>query len=105
MRLLNLAALIFGYVVTMAAAPTIGGVVNAAAWSPPSVPNSGIAQGAMFTVIGSGLGPSNFLQVHNYPLPTTQGLGGTTIQVKVGGVTETCIMIYTVATQVAAVLP
>jgi len=89
----------------MAAAPTIGGVVNAAAWSPPSLPNSGIAQGALFTVIGSGLGPSNFLQVHNYPLPTTQGLGGTTIQVKVGGVTETCIMIYTVASQVAAVLP
>ncbi len=105
MRILSLTALIFGSVATLAAAPTIGGVVNAAAWLPPAVTNSGIAQGAMFTVIGSDLGPAGFLQVQDYPLPTTQGLGGTTIQVKVGAVTETCIMIYTVATQVAAVLP
>jgi uncharacterized protein (TIGR03437 family) len=40
-----------------------------------------------------------------FPLPTTQGLAGTTIQVTVGGDTETCIMLYTVASQVAAILP
>jgi len=105
MRFINLSALVFGSVVTMAATPAISGVVNAASWLPPALPNSGVAQGAIFTVVGSDLGPSTFLQVKSFPLPTTEGLGGTTIKVKVGGVTETCIMIYTVASQVAAILP
>jgi len=69
------------------------------------LPNSGVAQGAIFTVTGTVLGPSTLVQVQSYPLPTTEGLEGTTVQVKVGGVTETCIMIYTFATQVAAILP
>jgi uncharacterized protein (TIGR03437 family) len=64
-----------------------------------------VAQGAIFTVTGSGLGPSTLQQAQSYPLPATQGLGGTTVQVKVGGVIETCIMIYTSAAQLAAILP
>src|ERR1039458_7961250 len=83
----------------------ITGVYNAASWVPPKLPNSGIAQGAIFTVTGTGLGPSTLQQVQSYPLPTTQGLAGTTIQVTVGAVTGTCIMVYTFATQVAAILP
>lgn len=105
MRLLCLTALAFGYAAALAAAPAITGVYNAASWVPPKLPNSGIAQGAIFTVTGTGLGPSTLQQVQSYPLPTTQGLAGTTIQVTVGAVTETCIMVYTVATQVAAILP
>jgi uncharacterized protein (TIGR03437 family) len=69
------------------------------------LPNSGIAQGAIFTLTGTGLGPSTLQQAQSYPLPTTQGLGGTTIQVTVGGVSETCIMVYTSSLQVAALLP
>jgi uncharacterized protein (TIGR03437 family) len=69
------------------------------------LPNSGIAQGAIFTVTGSGLGPSTLQQAQSYPLPTTQGLAGTTMQVTVAGVTETCIMIYASAGQSAAILP
>jgi uncharacterized protein (TIGR03437 family) len=106
MRLLPITALAFGCAATLAAAPSINGVINAASWLPAALPNSGIAQGAMFTVTGSGLGPSTLQPAPNqYPLPTTQGLAGTTIQVTVGGVTETCIMLYTVASQVAAILP
>lgn len=105
MRLLCLTALAFGYAAALAAAPAITGVYNAASWVPPKLPNSGIAQGAIFTVTGTGLGPSTLQQVQSYPLPTTQGLAGTTIQVTVGAVTGTCIMVYTVATQVAAILP
>ncbi len=90
---------------TLAAAPSITQVVNAAAWLPPGLPNSGVAQGAFFTIKGSGLGPSTLVQATNYPLPTTQGLGGTTVKVTVAGVTENCIMYYASASQVAGILP
>jgi uncharacterized protein (TIGR03437 family) len=105
LRYFRLIALAFTYSAILAAAPSITGVYNAAGWIPPNLPNSGVAQGAIFTVTGAGLGPSILQQAESYPLPTTQGLGGTTMQVTVAGVTETCIMVYTVATQVAAILP
>ena len=90
---------------SVASAASISGVYNAGSWIPPSLPNSGIAQGAIFTVTGADLGPAALQQVQNYPLPTAQGLAGTTIQVKVGSVSENCIMVYTVASQVAGILP
>src|ERR1700728_4489006 len=106
MRLLSLAVLALACAATLAAAPSINGVINAASWLPPSLPNSGIAQGAMFIVSGSGLGPSTLQSAPNsYPLPTTDGLAGTIIKVTVGGDTETCIMLYSYAGQVAAILP
>lgn len=104
-RLLRLTALAFGHAATLGAAPAIAGVYNAASWTPTALPNSGVAQGAIFTVTGTGLGPAALQQVQTYPLPTTQGLDGTTVQVTVGAVAVTCIMIYTVSTQVAAILP
>ena len=88
-----------------AAAPSISGVTNSASNTPPGLPNSGIAQGSIFAVYGSGLGPATLEEVQSFPLPSTQGLGGTTVQVTVGGVTGNCIMFYTVASQVAAILP
>jgi uncharacterized protein (TIGR03437 family) len=108
-RLFRFTALAFGGAVLFAAglsaAPAITGVYNAASWLPPDLPNSGVAQGAILTVTGTGLGPTTLVEAFTYPLPTTQGIGGTTMQVKVGGVTETCIMIYSLDTQVAAILP
>jgi uncharacterized protein (TIGR03437 family) len=101
----RLTALIFGCVASLAAAPSVTRVYNAGSWLPPALTNSGIAQGSIFTVVGTGMGPAALQQATKYPLPTTQGLGGTTVQVSVGGTTETCIMIYTVATQIAAILP
>ena len=105
MQLLRISALVVSCTALLAAAPAITGIVNAASWVPPNLPNSGIAQGAIFTLTGTGLGPSTLQQASSYPLPTTQGLGGTAIQVTVGGVAETCIMVYTSSAQVAALLP
>lgn len=105
MRLPSLTAFALSLAALSTAAPSITGVYNAGSWQPTALPNSGIAQGAIFTVTGSGLGPSTLVQAQSYPLPTTQGLSGTTCSVKVGSVTETCIMAYTFATQVAALLP
>src|SRR5579863_9632229 len=87
----------------LAGAASIGGVYNAGSWAPPSLPNSGIARGALFTVTGTGLGPAALQQVQSYPLPMT--LAGTAIQVHMGTLAESCIMIYTSATQLAAILP
>ncbi|MGA2116896.1 MAG: hypothetical protein ABSH56_19320 [Bryobacteraceae bacterium] len=103
-RLVRFTALVLACAGALAAAPAITGVYNTA-WIPPGLPNSGIAQGAFFALVGTALGPSTPQQVQAYPLPTTQGLNGTTVRVTVGSVTETCIMDYVSATQVNAILP
>ena len=92
-------------VAALSAAPAITAVYNGASYAPAGLPNSGIAQGSIFIVKGSGLGPATLQQVESYPLPTTAGLAGTTAQVTVGGVTEACIMVYTSDGQMAAILP
>lgn len=87
------------------AAPAIrpNGIVNAASYAAPNLPNGPVAQGAMFVVFGTGLGPAAIQVVNAFPLPTA--LGGTSVKVTVGGTTVDCIMIYTLATQIAAILP
>ena len=104
-KILQSGSILFASAMLAAAAPVLTGVYNAASWVPAGLPNSGIAEGSIFTLVGTGIGPANLVQVTSYPLPTSQGLGGTSIQVTVGGVTNSCIMVYTVATQVAAILP
>jgi uncharacterized protein (TIGR03437 family) len=104
-KILQPGSLLIASAALAAAAPLLNGVYNAASWVPAGLPNSSIAEGSIFTLIGTGMGPGNLVKVTSYPLPTTQGLAGTSIQVTVGGVTNSCIMVYTLATQVAAILP
>jgi uncharacterized protein (TIGR03437 family) len=84
--------------------PSITAVVNAASGIPAALPNYGIAQGSIFLVYGTSLGPSA-IQVASQPLPTTTGLAGTSITITVNGTTVTAPMYFTLSTQVAAVLP
>src|SRR5437899_10100144 len=88
------------------AAPTIrsGGVVNAASHIPPGLPNYGIARGGIFIISGDNLGPEQ-LQEAQFPLPTSAGLGGTSVQVTVGETTLDAILVYTSAKAVSAILP
>jgi uncharacterized protein (TIGR03437 family) len=104
-RLRSISVIALCFAGCLGATPNITGVTNAASTLPPSLPSSGVAQGAIFTVFGTGLGPATLQEATSFPLPSTQGLGGTTIQVTVGSVTEICIMLYTVGTQAAAILP
>lgn len=83
--------------------PTITNVENAATNIVPGLPNSGIAQGSMFVVKGSNLGPSSVVIATQFPLTTTQA--GTSVQITVGGQTVNGIMYYTLASQIAAILP
>ena len=76
-----------------AQAPAPAAVFNPASNIPAGLPNSGIAQGSIFVVYGKNLGPVALTQAQSLPLPTT-GVGTTTVQIAVGGVTVPAPMIY-----------
>src|SRR5581483_3231455 len=84
-------------------APTITDVQNAASNIPSGLPNGGIAQGSLFVVKGSNLGPATFIQQTSFPFTTS--IGGTSIQVTVGSTTVDVIMFYSLARQAAGILP
>ena len=86
-----------------ATAPSITDVQNAASNIPSGLPNGSIAQGALFVLKGSNLGPSTFIQQTSFPF--TKSIGGTSIQVMVGGITVDVNMFYSLAAQVAGILP
>src|SRR5437879_2754349 len=81
------------------------GGLNGASYALPRQPNGGIAQGSLFVIFGAEMGPGSLVQQSGCPLPRTQGLSGTSVQVTVNGTTVNCPMIYTSAGQVAAILP
>lgn len=78
---------------------TIGNVVNAASRQPGK-----IAQGSLFAVTGKGVGPAE-IQYATFPLPTTTGLGGVSIQVTAAGQPFDAIMVYVQPNDVGAILP
>ncbi len=88
---------------TAAPAPTISGVLNAASLIVQGLPNGGIAQGAIFVVKGSNLGPASLTIDPHYFNNTS--LAGTSASVKVNGTTVNVLMYYTSAGQVAGLLP
>lgn len=97
-------ALTFAFTAAAALAqPAPAAVVNPASNIPAGLPNAGIAQGSIFVVYGTAMGPSAIAQPTALPLPST--LGGTSISVTVSGTTVNAPMIYSLASQVAAVLP
>src|SRR3954447_20527903 len=87
--------------------PSLGksAAVNAASYINPGLPTGSIAQGAMFIVFGNKLGTVSDLGSLTFPLPTSNGLLGTSMKVTVGSTTVDAIMIYTTPTQVAGILP
>ncbi len=88
---------------TAMAQPVITTVANAASGIVAGLPNSGIAQGSIFLVLGTGLGPNVLVTA---PSPFQSGsLSNTSVSVTVNGITEAGLMYYTSATQVAALLP
>jgi uncharacterized protein (TIGR03437 family) len=100
-----LLAAIAGGLTSLTAAPTIAalGVKNAASYANPGFQNGAIAQGSLFVVFGSGMGPAQIQYSSSFPLPTT--LAGTSAAVTVNGTTMACIMIFTQDGQIAAIMP
>jgi uncharacterized protein (TIGR03437 family) len=87
-----------------AAQVTIGSVVNSGSRIQSTSSFYGIAQGALFAITGKGLGPDP-LQQASFPLPTTDGLAGVTVQANIGGTAVDCILVYVSSTEVGAILP
>ena len=69
------------------------GVVNAASYSAPGLPGSTIAQGSIFIVFGTGMGPVTLAQSSGFPVPTT--FSGTSLSVTVGVSTVKPYILYT----------
>ena len=69
------------------AAPSIAAqeVKNAASYIDPRLPNGSIAQGSIFNVFGSAMGPSTIAYASTLTLPTS--LRGTSISLTVNGTT------------------
>ena len=84
------------------AAPTVSAAVNAASYLNAGLPNGKLAQGGMFILFGAEMGPVSLGIISTFPLPTN--LTGTSARVTVGATTVDCIMIYTSASQIAAIL-
>lgn len=103
MKVLVLSALSMLLTIGASAQPTITTVASSATYLPPGLPDSGLAQGSIFVVFGSNLGPTTLAQVQAYPLATS--LSGTSVTVTVGGAATPCLMVYTSAGQVGAILP
>ncbi|MGB9456497.1 MAG: hypothetical protein WCB12_10660 [Bryobacteraceae bacterium] len=84
-------------------APAISGVVNAASNLAPGLPGSGIAQGAIFTVYGSNLGPAS--PCWALTTPYTPSLCGVSLTVTVNGTSTYPIPTFVYPTQINAILP
>src|SRR5215469_1573645 len=82
------------------AAPVINSVANAASNNTFNAP---VAEGSVFVIKGSGLGPAN-IAVSSSPFQSTN-LNGTSVAVAVGGTAVNALMYYTSDGQVAALLP
>jgi len=112
LKMLLTAVLSAGFVAVAAAQPVIGtgGVLNAASYALAGLPNSAIAQGSIFLVFGTGLGPppptGAAVTFAPFPLPkAVPAPSGTSIRVTVGNTAVDALMIYTSPTQIAAILP
>lgn len=88
---------------SLAAQPAVytGGVVNADSLVPAGLPNANIAQGSIFSIFGTGLGPAASPGLA-FPLKTT--LGGVTVQVTSGGTTVNAIPLFVGPNQINALL-
>jgi uncharacterized protein (TIGR03437 family) len=91
--------------------PVIQGYArNAASYAGSYLPNSGVAQGAMFVLKGTGFGACGTRLPDAIPLQTS--MGGTSVRITVGGVSKDAYMIHVVACrgsglpdQVSAIAP
>jgi hypothetical protein len=83
-----------GAIPRLSAAPVIASVVNAASYTDPRLPGSGITPGSIFIVTGSGLGPAN-IAVAPTAFQSTS-LSGTSVKVTVNATTVNALMYYNV---------
>src|SRR5579884_3189654 len=81
-----------------------GGIVNAASWAPAGLPNSSIAQGSIFIIAGTNLGPTTLtLAPAKFPLPTT--VANVSVNVNMASTNTAAILFWVRNDYIAALLP
>jgi uncharacterized protein (TIGR03437 family) len=78
-------------------------VVNAASYYAPGLPGGSIAQGSIFTIFGSALGPAQGISQSSFPLTTT--FSNVSIQVTQGSTVVNAIPLYVSESQINAIMP
>jgi len=103
-RTVRISVFVIAFVAIAVAQPQIAanGVLNAASNAFVGLPNSSIAQGSIFSIYGTNLGPKSSPALV-YPLQTT--LGGVSVQIASGSTTVSAIPIFVGPNQINAVLP
>jgi uncharacterized protein (TIGR03437 family) len=79
------------------------GIVNAASFAAPGLPNGSIAEGSLFTIFGSAIGPSSSVTASRFPLGTT--LAGVSITVSQGTAQLAAIPVFVSQNQIDALMP
>ena len=105
-RTLSRAALFCAFAGALLAQPPLlynRSVTNAASFMPNGIPAGAVAQGSMFTVFGTRLGPTPGVSAISFPLGNT--LGGISINVIQGSTTVSAIPVYVSAGQINAIMP
>src|ERR1017187_1808257 len=89
------------------AGPTITQILNNYGLVPAGFSNSGISQGSLFIIKGSGLADPNAQAVLQDPTkgPLQTTLNGASVKITANGVTFTPVFYYAIAGQLALVLP
>jgi uncharacterized protein (TIGR03437 family) len=89
---------------SLLAQPTVfsGGIVNADSLVPVGLPNAGVAQGSIFSIFGTNLGPANSPGL-SFPLQPM--LGGVSVQVTSGTTVVNAFPLFVGPGQINALLP
>lgn len=80
----------------------IDAVANSASYWRAGQNQIGMAQGSLFVVLGSNLGPAGIVQAQ---FPLSDQLAGSSVRVQVGSAVVQALIVYTVSRQIGAVLP
>ena len=96
-------ALVFAIALRAAPAIYLHQVVNAASYYAPGLPGGSIAQGSLFTIFGSALGPQQGISQSSFPLTTN--FSGVSIQVTQGSTSVNAIPLYVSQGQINAIMP
>ena len=91
--------------VPLQAAPFISyrGIVNAASFAPPGLPNGSLARGSIFSIFGRELGPANGAVAGAFPLGAS--LEGVSVEVCQGGQCLAAIPLFAAGGQINAIMP
>lgn len=79
------------------------GIVSSATYGPPLLPGGAIAQGSIFSIFGSGMGPATAAQVAVFPLQVA--LGGVSLKVIQGSTSVDAIPLYASDGVINAIMP